>query len=384
MEVTLEPGSDVLCVADYNEPPSAKPFDAGLAAGVAVAVVVTFIVLAAAAYYAYKQHTQREKQQDGLVRYSSSFEGAGNRPFAGIASKIKHAIGTSPLPPIAAATAATAAAAAPAAFKAHSFNSSTTSKQVAVTVSDGGMVVGFTGEELCSALQEVQHVVTHKLIIAVEDSPLAADPFAAWLAEGMDEVQRRVCKADYAQSHMFVRDWQTHCMLGWLHDSIWSQQVPPHTLLGVQAPSGVTDKQSARWLLAQLRIDTHYPPFKTATADVAQHLLKSVLQHAPEHVAEEAARYYAQVLLQVMASALRLFLQVRGTADGLSIFLPGRVAASTPALPEAAVRYKDYQQQQQQQLRVCVLDSQPGALAVSQTGAVTVWAPAAATRIELL
>lgn len=50
----------------------------------------------------------------------------------------------------------------------------------------------------------------------------------------MDEVQRRVCKADYAQSHMFVRDWQTHCMLGWLHDSIWSQQVPPHTLLGVQ------------------------------------------------------------------------------------------------------------------------------------------------------
>jgi hypothetical protein len=38
---------------------------------------------------------------------------------------------------------------------------------------DEGMAIGFTGEELSSALRDVQHAVAQTLIFAVEDSPVA-------------------------------------------------------------------------------------------------------------------------------------------------------------------------------------------------------------------
>jgi hypothetical protein len=77
----------------------------------------------------------------------------------------------------------------------------------------------------------------------------------------------------------------------------------------------------------QLRNNPHYEPIAAAAA-----LANRALQDArapteePATAAAAAAEYYMPVLREVMASALQRLLQVRGTADGLCVYLPGGLA----------------------------------------------------------
>jgi hypothetical protein len=97
----------------------------------------------------------------------------------------------------------------------------------------------------------------------------------------------------------------------------------------------VSDKESARWILAQLRNDSRYEPFAAAVASLADKALRDAgvpkEQAAAAAIADAAyvadapgvAKYYKPALREVMASALQLLLQVRGTANGLFVYLPG-------------------------------------------------------------
>jgi hypothetical protein len=102
----------------------------------------------------------------------------------------------------------------------------------------------------------------------------------------------------------------------------------------LQAQPGLSGKEAARWLLTQLRTNPDFPPFTAAANALAQQLLTEVLSSgqgsepvdadaAAAAAAAAAAEYYMPVLCEVLASALQLFLQAVGTADGLSIYLPG-------------------------------------------------------------
>jgi hypothetical protein len=97
----------------------------------------------------------------------------------------------------------------------------------------------------------------------------------------------------------------------------------------------VSDRESARWILAQLRNSPHYEPFAAAAASLAEKVLHDAgvptgeAAAADAAVAAEIAKYYKPVLREVMASALQLLLQVRGTADGLLVYLPGGLMSTS-------------------------------------------------------
>jgi hypothetical protein len=140
---------------------------AGAVVGIVIGAIATAAVLAAAAFAAYKQLTARNDSKHGpvLPQYNPFAKPYGDEPLQSC----------NVAPPAAAA----AAAACKAGSQQH---------QVAVMAddvsSDEGMVVGFTGEELSSALRNVQHAVSHTLVIAVEDSPLGSAGGQAMLLSG--------------------------------------------------------------------------------------------------------------------------------------------------------------------------------------------------------
>jgi hypothetical protein len=100
----------------------------------------------------------------------------------------------------------------------------------------------------------------------------------------------------------------------------------------LQTPPGVSGKESARWILAQLRNNSQYEPI-AAAASLAHKALQDAGVRTEEAAAAAAdadadvAEYYMKVLLEVMACALQLLLQVRGTADGLNVYLPGKLTS---------------------------------------------------------
>jgi hypothetical protein len=194
---------------------------AGAIIGITIGAVVTAAVLAGAAVAAYKKLAARHQDNtEQLIRYnntafnadsdspsggpcaSTGCEGVADNqshasvavtiPTAAVAVAAAHAadkpkpytpILVAPPPAVAAdkskpitpthtAPAAVAAARAPSLGKAT--HAVATASQVPLVASqDEGMAIGFTGEELASALRNVQHAVGQKLIFCVEDSPMA-------------------------------------------------------------------------------------------------------------------------------------------------------------------------------------------------------------------
>ncbi|KAF6255356.1 hypothetical protein COO60DRAFT_227857 [Scenedesmus sp. NREL 46B-D3] len=372
--VELKEGEAVTCMAKYFVDPEPDPrLSVGAIAGIAVGAAAAVAILAGGAFAAFKRMAAKHRNH-----YGAQFSTSDDIAFA----KPGPMVGGAGHPPgsvavlIPSAAGAGAAAGVPSRWP-------VPEPRVASSVPGGGMSIGFTGEELSTALRGVQHAVAQQLIFAVEDSPLAgADPLAAWLSQGMAGVQRRMSNVGYARSDAFVRVWWTHKALNWLDDHLWSAQACAHpavAALSQQAQPG----PAARRLLAQLRCEPSHAPFAAAKAALVEQLLAEVALAGGTAAGDSVAAGYRPVLSDVMGSALRLLLQARGTADGLSIFLPSRV--SNRNLPRSAVSFKEQKQQQQQQqqqhMPSIVLDSLPGALATCHlTGEVTIWAKAAATR----
>jgi hypothetical protein len=195
---------------------------AGAVAGITVGAIVTALVLAGAAFAAYKKLEARHKgNNQGIIptyndnpfyadsespfarlQQPAGFEGAGKRwgvvsamfphtrrkpcdplsqPHGAVAVTIPTATVTAahaadkPKPSASshAAPGATPKSVGAAPVKAAVAAAKHTSLRPETPVShDEGMAIGFTGEELSSALRNVQHAVAQQLIFAVEDSPL--------------------------------------------------------------------------------------------------------------------------------------------------------------------------------------------------------------------
>jgi hypothetical protein len=153
---------------------------AGPVIGITVGAIATAAVLAGAAFAAYKKLESRHKDDTkGLIKQKNDALNmdlespfAGSHPSAGLegAGSQPHATVSVTIP-----TAAVAVASAPVKATDAAANQVPATSRVAQTEPrDEGMAAGFTGEELASALRNVQHAVTQKLIFCVEDSPLAA------------------------------------------------------------------------------------------------------------------------------------------------------------------------------------------------------------------
>lgn len=97
-------------------------------------------------------------------------------------------------------------------------------------------------------------------------------------------------------------------------------------------------------MLSEVKRNPRFPPFAAAVSDAIEHLLEDAIDIAKtmgvlssamdssvrrlrdqgmSPAAQSASIYYRPVLTQLMEAALRLHLQVQGTAETAYIFVPG-------------------------------------------------------------
>jgi hypothetical protein len=146
-------------------------------------------------------------------------------------------------------------------------------------------------------------------------------------------------------------------------------------------PDSVPQKQYARHILSNVQQDWHYQPFASAVdsavdilistavataantaaaaaaGDNGNHITYSLsgghypdVQHAGSNGgaggAADADAYYRPVLRQLCEAALKLHLQVQGTADGMFIYVPGKTFSGVDQSVSActqSVQWKFYE-----------------------------------------
>jgi hypothetical protein len=101
----------------------------------------------------------------------------------------------------------------------------------------------------------------------------------------------------------------------------------------------------ARRMLSEIKRNPRFPPFISAVSDAVESLLEDAIDIAKtmgvlsssmdssarrlrdqgmSPAAQSAAIYYRPVLTQLMEAALKMHLQVQGTAETAYIFVPGK------------------------------------------------------------
>lgn len=211
----------------------------------------------------------------------------------------------------------------------------------------------------------------------------------------MEDVRSHNGGGDYTASDTFVIDWRTHKLWDWLNHRFWrhiptdkrvlTAQVgrglcpavrtvsgmlatraarhaanllwlpcmwPPAVqspalllccLLLLQVPSTISQADFARHMLDQIKKNPNFEPYVTAVDAAVTSLIKAAVEAAVDSGMLEAGAaassqaaaeaYYQPVLWQVCSAALKLHLQVQGTADTAVIFVPGglgRLGMSVP------------------------------------------------------